>query len=216
VNGSLANHLPDSQDTNLSLLQGPTRIAKIITGIALAMRYVHSQGIIHRNLTPDNVLLDWDWNVRIANFGRSISIEETPISPITDTGRVPRGDAHYLGPECYDNIDDPANDVFSFGLILCELVVGKPAFSKSMTLEEVAGAIILKDRRPDIPDSVFRETAELIRDCWAPNYRERLCFSGIFDRLEEMRFKLIRRVNSSKVTAFVKEIQAWESNNHPQ
>jgi serine/threonine protein kinase len=67
VNGSLRNHLSDSYFVHL--LKHPTKIAKIIAGIALAMRYVHSKGVIHRNLTPDNILLDWDWNVRIADFG---------------------------------------------------------------------------------------------------------------------------------------------------
>jgi serine/threonine protein kinase len=180
------------------------------------MRYVHSQGIIHRNLTPDNILLDWDWNVRIANFDCSTFTEKSLILPVGNANEIPRGDAHYLAPECYDNIDDPANDVFSFGLILYELIVGKPAFSKSATLNSIAGAIVLKNWRPDIPNSVSPETAELIQDCWAPKYRERLCFSGILDRLEEMRFKLIRRVNSSKLTAFVNKIQEWESNNHTQ
>jgi serine/threonine protein kinase len=189
-------------------------MTKIIAGIALAMRYVHSKGVIHRNLTPDNILLDWDWNVRIADFGCSTFIDKSRVLPVTD--KIPRGDAHYLGPECYDNIDDPANDIFSFGLILYELVVGKPAFSKDMNANEVAGVIVKENWQPDIPDSVLPETAELIQDCCAPNYRERLCFSGILDRLEEMRFKLIRRVNSSKLTAFVKEIQEWEANNPPQ
>jgi serine/threonine protein kinase len=103
TNGSLANHLPDSHNSNLSLLQGPTRIVRIIAGIVLAMRYVHSKGVIHCNLTPDNILLDWNWNIRIANFRHSISIEELPISSVTVISRVPPGDAHYVAPECYDD-----------------------------------------------------------------------------------------------------------------
>jgi serine/threonine protein kinase len=91
TNGSLANHLPNPQNTNLSVLRGPTRIARIMTGIALAIRYVHSQGVIQCNQTPDNILLDWNWNVRIADFRDSIS---------TDTVRLPPGDAHYAASEC--------------------------------------------------------------------------------------------------------------------
>jgi serine/threonine protein kinase len=216
VNGSLRNHLCDDKDPVFSLLKHPTKIAKIITGIALAMRYVHSKGVIHRNLTPDNILLDWNWNVRIADFGCSTFTDTSRISPGAGSGGIPRGDTHYLAPECYDNVDDPANDVFSFSLIVYELIVGKPAFSKGMNANEVAGVMVKEKWQLDIPDSVLPETAELIHDCCAPNYRERLCFSGILDRLEEMRFKLIRRVNSSKLTAFVKEIQEQEASNQPQ
>jgi serine/threonine protein kinase len=214
TNGSLANHLPDSQNIDLSLLRGSTRIVKVIAGIALAMRYVHSQGVIHRNLTPDNILLDWDWNVRIANFGRSIVISEQRISSITDSPgvlpKLPSGDPRYVAPECYENIIGKQNDIFSFGLILYELIVGKPVFPRSMTSQEITGALVLRKYRPDIPKSVRPETAELIRDCWAINHWERLCFDGIVDRLEEMQFKLIRRVNSSKLTVFVNEIKDWE------
>jgi serine/threonine protein kinase len=53
---------------------GPTRIGKIIVGIALAMRYLHGCGIVHRDRRPENVLLDWDWNPRIADFGHSVSL----------------------------------------------------------------------------------------------------------------------------------------------
>jgi serine/threonine protein kinase len=214
VNGSLRNHLSESQYVHQ--LEHPTKIAKIIAGIALAMRYIYSKGVIHRNLTPDNILLDWDWNVRIADFGCSTFNDKSRILSLRNANGSLRNDAYYCAPECYANIDDPAIDVFVFGLILSELVVGKPAFPKSMKANEVAGAVVLRDWRPDIPNSVFPDTAELIQDCWAPNYRERLCFEGILERLEQMQFKLIRRVNSSKLTTFVKEIQEWESNHHSQ
>jgi serine/threonine protein kinase len=180
------------------------------------MRYVHSQGVIHGNLTPDNILLDWNCNTRIANFGRSIVVSEQRIPSVTDSPQVPSGDPRYVAPECYENIIGPENDIFSFGLILYELIVGKPVFSRSMESQEITGSLVLRNYRPEIPNWVFPETAELIRDCWADNHRERLCFSGILDRLEEMRFKLIRRVNSSKLTDFVNEMKEWEAINRLQ
>jgi serine/threonine protein kinase len=210
-NGSLANHLSDPNNPDFSLLKYPTKIVNIVAQIVLAMRFVHSQSVIHRNLTPENILLDWDWKIRIANFGCS-----TFTDCLTDPDGIPRGDAHYLAPECYENVVDIENDIFSFGLILYELIVGQPAFPKRMTPENVAGALIRGDWEPKIPDSVLPRTKELICDCLAPDYRERPSFSEILNRLEEMRFKLTAGVNSSKVTAFVKEITEWETNNRPQ
>jgi hypothetical protein len=69
ANGSLSSHLTSSE----CRLSGANRITKVVVGIALAMRYLHSQNVIHRDLNPDNILLDFDWNVRIADFGHSIS-----------------------------------------------------------------------------------------------------------------------------------------------
>jgi serine/threonine protein kinase len=210
-NGSLENHLSNAKNPDLSLLKHPTKIAKIIAGIVLAMRYVHSKDIIHGDLTPENILLDWDWKVRIANFGRS-----TFTNTVIDPNTTPRGDAHYLAPECYENIIVPENDIFSFGLILYELMVGEPVFPKSMIHQDVMGKLVLGNWEPNIPSSVHPRTRDLIRDCWAVNFLERLSFNEILDRLKEMRFKLSPKVNSSKVTAFVKEIQEWEAKNCPQ
>jgi serine/threonine protein kinase len=72
-NGSLGNYLQSVEYVELRQLRGEIRIARIIVGIVLAMRYLHSQKVIHCNLNPNNILLDWDWNVRIGDFGHSIS-----------------------------------------------------------------------------------------------------------------------------------------------
>jgi hypothetical protein len=85
-----------------------------------------------------------------------------------------------------------------------------------MIPEKVAGAVVWRNCEPDIPDSVLPRMKELICDCLVTDYRERPIFSEFLDRLEEILFKLIARVNSSKLTAFVKEIKQWETNNPPQ
>jgi serine/threonine protein kinase len=73
ANGSLADHLPDVGNGDLCQLSGSTKIIRIITGIVLTMRFIHSRGIIHGNLTPDIIHLDLDWKVRICDFWHHIS-----------------------------------------------------------------------------------------------------------------------------------------------
>jgi hypothetical protein len=111
-NGSLASHLPSAGNGEMCRLGGETRIARIIVGIVLAMRYIHSQRVIHCNLNPDNILLDWDWNVRIGDFGFSISPNERAIP--SDGQIWPSGNYDYVAPECYDNEYSWEGDVFSF------------------------------------------------------------------------------------------------------
>jgi hypothetical protein len=60
-NGSLAHHLPSGDNSDLCRLAGGTRIAIVVAGIVLAMRYLHSRRIIHRDLKPANIFIDWDW-----------------------------------------------------------------------------------------------------------------------------------------------------------
>jgi serine/threonine protein kinase len=60
---------------------------KIVLGIALVMRCMHSRKIIHRELKPDSILLDWDLKVRIADFRGSTSPEDP--KPPSRTGADP-------------------------------------------------------------------------------------------------------------------------------
>jgi serine/threonine protein kinase len=182
------------------------------------MRYVHSQDVIHRDLTPNNILLDWKWHIRIADFGRSTSPEKPWIFPISDSSeqKWPSGDCHYLAPECYDDVITQESDVFSFGLILYELIVGKPAIPETLGPYKVGKMLVMEGWEPDIPNFVLPQTKDLIMDCVLKDYGDRPSFSDIFDRIKEMRFKLRPGVISSKLVEFVKEIEAWEATNLTQ
>jgi serine/threonine protein kinase len=153
-------------------------------------------------------LLGWDWKARFGGFKHSFCTNEIQTL-------LPTGDPPYLAPECYDNIIAQENDVFSFGLILYELVVGQPVFAKNLDSNVIMGKLILRDWHVKIPDFVLPETRELIDDCLEMDYEDRLLFSDVLERLEKMRFKIMAGVNSAKVLAFVNEIKASESGNHP-
>jgi serine/threonine protein kinase len=159
-NGSLASHLSNTK----YCLRGANRITKIILGIALAMRYIHSKDVVHCDLKPDNILLDFNWNVRIADFGHSTS----PDKPQRNSQTVPNGrldwpsiDSAYLAPECYNHTFVPESDVSSFGLILYELLAGKSAFKKDLKPCQIARKVAVEDERPEIPNFVLPEAKKI-------------------------------------------------------
>jgi TPR repeat protein len=213
--GALASHLPpDCGDQRC--LRGPNRIAKVIVGIALAMRFVHSRGLTHCDLTPSNILLDWDWTVRIADFGHSAApgVPEDPSRANPDPEcPYPVVESRYLAPECYDCTLLQASDVFAFGLILFEILAGEAAFDHSLDWYEAGFQVNIKGIRPKIPESIPPGVRALIEDCWAADPDDRPTFKEIVDRLAAMQFRVIADVNAAKVAKFVRRIEDWESSN---
>jgi serine/threonine protein kinase len=186
----------------------------VIAGIALAMRFAHSRGTIHRDLSPENILLDWDWTVRIADFGNSASLDAPPLIRPDAPKDYPSGDPRYLAPEGYDGPLRCASDVFAFGLILFEILAGSPAFPDGWNPCQIAHMVASESIRPDIPESVPAPARALIKDCWAADPDDRPTFEEIVIRLAEMQFKVTMHVNSAKVTEFVKKIKDWERQNN--
>jgi serine/threonine protein kinase len=102
--------------------------ANIVEVLARAINYAHGQGIIHRDLTPANVLLTLAGKPKISDFGLAKCLEDE--SDLTSSGRI-MGTPGYLAPElAWGKTKDagPAVDVYALGAILYELLTGQPPF----------------------------------------------------------------------------------------
>jgi len=85
----------------------------------------HRLGVVHRDLKPQNIMIDTDGNARIMDFGIARSLD---IKGITDAG-VMIGTPEYMSPEQVEGKEiDPRSDVYSLGIILYEMVTGKVPF----------------------------------------------------------------------------------------
>jgi serine/threonine protein kinase len=152
-NGSLAS----AYQSQPGLIQGKG-IVKVIAGVALAMRFLHGRSVVHYNLTPGKILLDYDWSVKIANFGGSVFPDERAVP--CQASINPR----YRARECYDGTFFCASNVFAFGLVPSELLMDSPVFPESRPSRRIAYLVAVEHARSEIPDFVFPALRNLITD----------------------------------------------------
>lgn len=105
----------------------PERAAEIGSHIAKALSYAHRHGVVHRDVKPGNVLITRDGQVKVTDFGiaRAVGADDT----VTQTGLV-MGTATYFSPEQAQGFGvDGRSDVYALGVVLYEMVTGRPPFS---------------------------------------------------------------------------------------
>lgn len=100
------------------------RVAELGRQAAQALAYAHSQSVLHRDIKPANLLLDSSGTLWLADFGLAKLSDDLSL---TSTGELP-GTLRYVAPECLNSEADERSDIYSLGLTLYELLVGRPAF----------------------------------------------------------------------------------------
>jgi eukaryotic-like serine/threonine-protein kinase len=102
----------------------PQDAIDIVMQIALALRFAHRRGIIHRDIKPHNVILDEEGRAKVTDFG----IARAGASDMTMTGSI-MGTAQYLSPEqAQGHAVSEASDLYAVGVVLYELLTGSVPF----------------------------------------------------------------------------------------
>ena len=105
------------------------KVVQLIDQIAAALDLAHQQGIIHRDMKPDNILLDEMGNGYLSDFG--IAKDLRASQSLTGSGAV-LGSPYYLTPEqLREETVTPQSDIYGLGFILYELLVGEHPYSES-------------------------------------------------------------------------------------
>ncbi|XP_062181504.1 LEAF RUST 10 DISEASE-RESISTANCE LOCUS RECEPTOR-LIKE PROTEIN KINASE-like 1.2 isoform X2 [Phragmites australis] len=152
-NGTVADHLHGHRAPERALTW-PLRL-NIAVEAAAALAYLHAvePPIVHRDVKTNNILLDADFHVKVADFGLSRLF---PLD-VTHVSTAPQGTPGYVDPEyhqCYQLTDK--SDVYSFGVVLVELVSSKPAVDVTRDRNEInlAGMAVNKIQRGQLDELV--------------------------------------------------------------
>jgi serine/threonine protein kinase/tetratricopeptide (TPR) repeat protein len=143
----------------------------IARDIADALAYAHAQGIIHRDIKPDNILLSTDHPI-LADFGIARLIDLAGVRQLTRTGAASPGTPAYMSPEqlMADKELDGRSDTYSLGCVLFEMLTGKPPFAgkdgfvKRFTEPPPRASTLRKDLPGWLDDAVERALQRDPRD----------------------------------------------------
>src|SRR5450432_1064839 len=150
---------------------GLRKALDIAVQIASGMAAAHAAGIVHRDLKPDNILLTRDGRVKILDFGLAkLTSTQAPSAAGAETttmntgpGTV-MGTVGYMSPEQVRGQDvDSRSDIFSFGVVLHELLTGKRAFQGETSAETMTA--ILKQDPPELPEQVPSAVRQVVGHC---------------------------------------------------
>src|SRR5829696_5489055 len=135
---------------------GPLPVRRVLDlglEVGRALAFAHAQGLVHRDVKPQNVLLNGDGRAKVTDFGIVRSLDAVGH---TETGTV-LGTSQYIAPEqARGEHVDAQTDVYSFGVVLYELLTGEVPYSGdsflSVAMKHVNDPIpSVLDRRPDVP-----------------------------------------------------------------
>ncbi|KAK8871844.1 hypothetical protein M9Y10_007587 [Tritrichomonas musculus] len=189
----------DKKEEEEELLDDTEKLI-IIYGIAFGMRYLHSEDVIHRNLSTNCIFLDEHFHPKIANleFLKKLSSETT------NEEKLFLGIYSYSAPEIFQKNYSKSSDVYSFSMIDYEILTGRNIYSNiplfKIQYESSHGI------RPEITSDIPYCYHKLLEECWCAEPSKRPTFDEIVNRLKSKEF-INEKVDFNKFMNYVESLE---------
>lgn len=151
--------------------------------VAKGMEYLSSKGIIHRDLAARNILVGENKTCKVADFGFARDVITSHVYERKSEGRLP---IRWMAPESlYDNIFTTKTDVWSFGILMWEIVTLGSTPYPGLAAAEVMRRV-RDGYRLEKPEHCKREMYNIMYYCWDPDPNERPSFSELTCLLDKL------------------------------
>eukprot|EP01114_Cavostelium_apophysatum_P023823 TRINITY_DN90_c0_g1_i3.p1 TRINITY_DN90_c0_g1~~TRINITY_DN90_c0_g1_i3.p1 ORF type:complete len:1113 (+),score=446.88 TRINITY_DN90_c0_g1_i3:1211-4549(+) len=205
-----------------------TYIRKVLTGLD----YLHEQGVIHRDIKPDNILITKDGEVKLADFGVSTKLNSLTVKTSDNKQQddaMPAGTPYYMAPEVIEFYGaKPESDVWSLGCTLIELLKGEPPYFSCDPFSAMYKMV--EDEHPPLPlgislvlndffmlcfkkDVNMRVSAkELLKHAWLKGDKPNTDIKNAIGEIQEYKTKLQKEINKLQHNDSDADISAEKSN----
>ena len=155
------------------------RLREVALGIVQGMQYLHSKNILFRDLKPDNIGFDGKDNVRLFDFGLALKL---PSPDIKCKGLA--GTVRYMAPECGGEFYGLSSDVYSFAILLWQIITTKLPFKHE--LSNFSDNVLPKDKRPALKHIQSENLQSLLEISWAARPDDRPTFAKIHREIRKI------------------------------
>src|SRR5262249_5965410 len=193
TNGSryLVLELVEGETLEDRIVRGPIpveEVFRIAKQICEALEAAHEKGIIHRDLKPANVKITPSGQVKVLDFGLAKTLEPaaaeglshspTFVGSATGAGVI-LGTSAYMSPEqAKGKVADSRSDIWAFGVVLYEMLVGKPPFQGETVVEILGGVLKAEPNWSTVPSATPANILLLLRHCLQKDPNRRLHHMG--------------------------------------
>lgn len=184
-------------------------VADYVRQVVLGLRYLHQQGVVHRDIKGANILVTKESHVKLTDFGVSSTKPQADLLSTANPLDV-AGSPYWMAPEIISLTgSSTASDIWSLGCTVIELLTGFPPYHE---LSDVTALFrIVSDECPPLPTNLSAECEDFLRKCFNKDMHTRASADDLLSHRWLARLQSVQPLDESNILNIGDESPAWDA-----